>query len=71
MAPPDDNFVFKPAQTQREFIADHLGNNDADIDALQKVWSDKKKVHEISVPQSKRRNRKTSERVITDDQRDT
>ena len=70
MAPPDNNFVFRPAQTQREFIADHLDNTDADIDALQKVWSDKKKVHEISVPKSKRRNRKKIERVITDDQRE-
>ena len=61
--------AFKPAQTQRDFIRDNLDTSEKDIDALQKVWSDKQTVHEMSIPESKRRNRKKVERTVTPEQR--
>eukprot|EP01047_Picozoa_sp_COSAG01_P071538 COSAG01_NODE_11135_length_1998_cov_10.280674_1_plen_241_part_10 len=61
--------AFKPAQTQRDFIRDNLDTSEKDIDALQKVWSDKQKVHEMSIPETKRRNRQKVQRVITPEQR--
>eukprot|EP01047_Picozoa_sp_COSAG01_P048893 COSAG01_NODE_4795_length_4739_cov_16.309267_3_plen_513_part_00 len=47
-----------------------MDTSEKDIDALQKVWSDKQKVHEMSIPATKRRNRQKVERIITPEQRE-
>ena len=58
-------------QTQREFIADNLDTqSDKSIDQLQKDWSDQQKLHDLNIPETKRRNRKKMDRVITDLQRE-
>ena len=57
-------------QTQREFIADNLDTqSDKSIDQLQKDWSDQQKLHDLSIPETRRRDRKKMDRSVTDEQR--
>ena len=62
--------IIDQEQTQREFIAENLDKqSDKSIDQLQKEWSDQQKLHDLNIPQNKRRNRSKIDRVITDEQR--
>ena len=64
------NMIFDQEQTQRDFIADNLDTqSDKSIDQLQKAWSDQQKIHDLNIPETKRRNRSKIDRVVTDEQR--
>jgi len=63
--------IIDQEQTQRDFIAENLDKqSDKSIDQLQKEWSDQQKLHDLNIPETKRRNRSKIDRVITDEQRE-
>ena len=62
--------IIDQEQTQREFITENLDKqSEKSIDQLQKAWSDQQKLHDLSIPETKRRNRSKIDRVVTDEQR--
>jgi hypothetical protein len=63
--------IIDQQKTQREFIAENLDKqSEKSIDQLQKAWSDQQKLHDLNIPETKRRNRSKIDRVITDEQRE-
>ena len=62
--------IIDQEQTQRDFIAENLDKqSEKSIDQLQKAWSDQQKLHDLNIPETKRRNRSKIDRVVTDEQR--
>ena len=60
--------IIDQQKTQREFIAENLDKqSEKSIDQLQKAWSDQQKLHDLNIPETKRRNRSKIDRVVTDE----